>query len=112
MKILKYPQLDTTYLKVEKGSEHRVVFKEKSVECFSWSNNRYYDEEKEIWVDKFFYNKATIPKSAIQEIDICFSNTQSLYQLQVKPSDNFLIHFKTKEEANALYNELCDWLDK
>jgi hypothetical protein len=109
--VLKYPQLDTTYMQVEKGSEHRVTLNKNSLEVFSWSNNKYLDKETQLWEDKFFYNKATVPKAAIIEIDIHFSNTEKVYQVQIKPSDNFLIAFKTKEEANGLYNKLVEWLN-
>ena len=107
--IIRIPQIDTTYMQVEKGSEVRITLGEKSLEIFSWSNNKYLDEESNLWEDKFFYNKASISKSAITEIDICFVNKESLYQVQVKPSDNFLVQFSTKEEANELYNILTTW---
>ncbi|MFZ1389446.1 MAG: hypothetical protein WAS34_18840 [Thiolinea sp.] len=101
--------MNTTYMQVEKGSEVIITLGEKSLEIFSWSNNKYLDEEKGIWEDKFFYNKANIHKSIITEIDVCFMNKEGLYQVQVKPSDNFLVFFKDKNEANALYNKLTEW---
>lgn len=107
--IIRIPQMDTTYMQVVKGSEHRITLGEKSIEIFSWSTNKYLDEESQLWEDKFFYNKASISKSLITEIDICFVNKENLYQVQIKPSDNFLLQFKTKEDANELYNKLVEW---
>ncbi len=107
--VIRIPQMDTTYMQVEKGSEVRITLGESSIEIFSWSNNKYLDEETQLWEDKFFYNKASVTKSLITEIDICFVNKEKFYQVQVKPSDNFLLQFKTKEEANELYNKLVEW---
>jgi len=109
--VIRIPQIDTTYMRVVKGSEYRITLGEKSLEVFSWSNNEYLDEEKQIWEEKFFYNKATIPKLKIGEIDICYVNKEKHWQVQIKPSDNFLIQLATKEEANELYNELAKWIN-
>lgn len=106
---IRVPQIDTTYMKVEKGSEVIITLGEKSLEIFSWSNNKYLNEESQIWEEKYFYNKSTIIKDKIKEIDINFSNAEKVYQVQVKPSDNFLVQFTDRKEANELYKKLTEW---
>jgi len=108
---LKYPQHNLSYLKIIKGSDDIITLYQNKIEIFSWSENESIDPDKGEWEKKFWYNKYNCPKESISLIEIRFDNEEQMFKVQIHSLRNVigLVYFKTKEEANKLYNILDQW---
>ena len=110
MEILKYPQIDTSDFQFISGSEIKITLADNYLEYFAWSDNKVKSDETGLWETKKWYNKYHVTKAATTSIEIVFSNEDNLYYTKVSFSSTyFVVYFKTRDEANALYKKLTDW---
>jgi len=113
MEKIKITQIDTKHFKMTKGSDIVLTLHDSHIEVFSWSENKTYDLDTEIWMDCNHYNKYNLIKKFISEISLCYRNSEELYELEIKvvAGSQMFIYFKTRDEVNNLYKKLTDWLN-
>ena len=110
---IKIPQINTSYMTIQKGSNHSITLLPKYLKYFAWSDCTYNETDEEnqnIKTQKRLYNKENFPKEHISSISLYFDNTENLYCILISTNTSkILIHIQDRNHANSIFNQIQEW---